>query len=181
MINGVGIEISFSAEDSADQYASIDSIYDVEENVAVEESAIASFDEFGITDTRTVSGEGIHRADQRLTRNGGYSSESHFTSQGYGHLRGDANLKQGCLCASQNAQGSGLFSHASLSAANNGGDAVISCSANNGSIGSIQSASMSKPMVTQVASVNGLSGFITSNAVDSFGNKAMSGANITGG
>ncbi len=181
MIYGSGIEVSFSAEGGGGQYASIDSVYDVEENVFVTESATASFDEFGITDIRTVSGKGIYKADQTLATSGAYSSHSSFSSQEFGQLSGNANLKNGCLEVSQNVLASGLSSYASVSAANNGGSASVGCSVNQGSISASQRISMNKPQAVQYASVAGATGSVSSKALDSSGNLAKSGMDLADG
>jgi hypothetical protein len=107
------IGVSFSAQDGGGS-VSINSVYNLDDNVSASESSSASFGPVGISDTRSVSGTGKTKTYQSYSGSGGYRGKSSFSAVGSGFLTGSASLAPGSMNAFQSTSATGDFAETSL-------------------------------------------------------------------
>ena len=98
------IDIHFSASDGGGNSVSIWDSYQVDDSVEVSEKASASFNDLGMTDSRSMTGHGDVDAVQRYSGSSGYSGQSHFETEDASiQMTSSANLNPNSFQASQNA------------------------------------------------------------------------------
>lgn len=116
------IEFSLSMEDGG-SYTNLESYYDVDTEVSVDEVAEADPANASIHDMRTVSGSGKINVGQCYSGSGGYQGNTYFQTTGSGSLASSASLTPSSLSASQNTA-SGPSSYLGLSLTKGGAVSV---------------------------------------------------------
>lgn len=128
------IEVILSAEYGED-YASIESEYDVSTGVSVSEESSASFDQPAIESVRSISGTGDIDAFQSYSGSSGYLGQSALHAYGVsGTFNGAASLKPSSMRADHSGSFAGYSTDAGMSLTSQGNSVAVSSGMTSGSI-----------------------------------------------
>ncbi|OPX81013.1 MAG: hypothetical protein A4E50_01268 [Methanosaeta sp. PtaB.Bin087] len=121
--SAMAIDMYFSASSGPGSSVAIIDSYQVSDGVQVKGETKASFDDFGIVDSRWMEGAGSADAFQRYAGSGGYSGMSRFLAEdALIRMAGGANLKAEGFGASQTAAFEGSYGLAAVGATDRDGD-----------------------------------------------------------
>jgi hypothetical protein len=128
------IEVVLSAEYGED-YASIESGYDVGTGVSVSEESSASFDQPAIENVRSVSGTGDVNAFQSYSGSSGYFGQSDLYAYGVsGTFEGSTSLTPSSMSAGQSGSFAGDSTDAGMSLTSKGNSVAVSSGMTSGAI-----------------------------------------------